>query len=155
MASTNLPNGTGTVQVVPKTVIVNPSESGIELTFTNGHTALLGANRLVKLNSSGLVVPVAAATDFPIGTVIVDAEPTEPLKVQVVSQFKQIVSVETSAAITAGNFLTTAAYSTTNECNIVTVAATGDYASYVALETVTAAAGTTLIVGELMQPFKV
>jgi hypothetical protein len=155
MASTNLPNGTGTVQVVPKTVIFNTGESGIELTFINGHTTLLGVNRLVKLNSVGAVVPVTAATDFSVGTVIVDAEPNDYLKVNVKSPFKQIVTVETSAAITAGNFLTTAAYSTTNECNIVTVAGSNNFAMYVALETVTAAAGTVLIAGELMQPFKV
>ncbi len=133
-----------------KTTIRNTGEAGIEYSFVNGHTTPLVQGQLVKLNAAGEVVPIAAAIDKPIGTVIIGN--TEDKRVTVKTYFKQIVNVVTSAAITAGANLTTASFNATNQMNVVTVAVATNYASYVALETVTAAAGTVLIVGELFQP---
>lgn len=149
MANVNLAGGANSIPV-SVTTITNTQDAGLEISFINGHTTDLLQGQLVKLNSNGELVPISAATDYPLGTVSVGNIPDA--RVTVKTHFKQIVRVATSAAITAGNFLTSAAFDSTKNMNTVTVAASTNHCTYIALETVTAAAGTVLIAGELLTP---
>jgi hypothetical protein len=141
-----------TLGTTPSTTILIEETYGLNIGFVMS-TGTPQRGMLVKMDTTGTVSPVTAATQRPVG-VIVSAydKNAEANSVRVATPFQQIVRMKFAAAINAGVEVAATGFDTTDNVPTGAAAVTGNIVSGVVLQRLTASAGI-VEVGILRTPY--